>query len=128
MLLVCSWSFHATGQVPVGVGFVAPPWVMVTGPRVTVPWFISHACFVDRLTQALMPRPHGGGCGGGGASAVTWDVTSVVVVGVAGGWVWLGVGPAAAFVAQPASSATASSASPASPSLMATFRDDRGHH
>src|SRR5689334_22653461 len=104
MLLVCSWSFHATGQVPVGVGFVAPPWVMGTGPRVTVPWCISHACFVDRSTQALMPRPQGGGGGGGGGSS---ELVVVVVVVVGGGadWVGLGVGPAAACVAQLVSAA-----------------------
>src|SRR5688500_1133985 len=104
MLLVCSWSFHATGQVPVGVGFVVPPWVMRTGPSVTAPFASNHACLVDRLTQALTFGAHGGG--GGGVTVVVVVTGAVVVVVVVGGLGSVGAGPAAAWVAQPDSSAT----------------------
>src|SRR5919199_335717 len=118
MLLVCSWSFHATGQVPVGVGLVVPPWVIGTGPRSTVPFVSSQACFVDRLTHARICGPHGGAAGGpvlGGAelSVLSGSVEiggppgeptglSFAVDGVAGvSRRWGGVVPAAACAAQP---------------------------
>src|SRR6266536_6379650 len=125
MLLVCSWSFHATGHVPVGVGFVVPPCVIGTGPRSTVPFVMSHACLVDRLTHARIWGPHGGG-GGTGVDGTELSVLSgsVEIGGPPGRapvglscWV-VGAGPASAWVAQADNVATASRARPASSRLM----------
>src|SRR6476469_4006616 len=130
MLLVCSWSFHAPGQVPVGVGFVVPPWVIGTGPRSTTPFVISHACFVDRLTHARISGPHGGG--GGGGSDVSGTELAVLPGNVEPGGppgapmglsCEVGAGPATACAAQPDNAATASRARPASSRLMPPTHD-----
>src|SRR5262245_47050750 len=126
MLLVCSWSFHATGHVPVGVGFVVPPSVIGTGPTSTVPLAISHACLVDRLTHARISGPHGGGGGGAGVDGAELSVLSgSVEIGGPPGRAPMGLscwgagaGPASAWVAQADKVATASRVSPASSRLM----------
>src|SRR6201999_2814133 len=58
-LLLWCLSFHSTWKKPFGVGSDALPGIIGTGPYLTLPLMISHACPVRLSTHAAMVALHG---------------------------------------------------------------------
>ena len=81
--LLWSLSFRYTrSECAIGVGFPLPPEAIFIGPRVTLPSWISHACWLYRSTQARAETEQGVPAARGSARAA-W--AAGLLSGVGGG-------------------------------------------